>query len=152
MYGDFGHPIVAWRAGMAGLGDNGLLSLGFNSLQIQQINALHAAGALSDAGYNAIISGYVSPDDLVGFLDQDPGAPQQTSGNAVPTGIPGSPTAAPPLQIGPSPRVNYPSSSFSAWISGSSIINGLPNWAVLLGGLAIPLLVLPALSPTGRRR
>jgi hypothetical protein len=147
---NFGHPIVAWRNGMAGLGDDSstFLSLGFNSLQIQQIQALHASGALSDAGYQALVSGFISPNDLADFLAADPGAPQTSNASVLmPTG--GSPTQVNQLAPGPAPRVAIPTSmlSLSTFFTGSSLIAGIPNIVVL--GLA--LLALPMLAG-GRKR
>jgi hypothetical protein len=144
--GDFGHSMVAWRGGMAGLNNSDMLSMGFNSMQIQQIEALHASGALSDVGYQIIQNGFVSPGDLADFLAADPGAPQTTSGNAVPIASNISPTQAGQLTPGPAPRVAAPS-SISSFFTGSTLIAGIPNMVVL--GLAV--LVLPMLVG-GKRR
>ena len=131
---DYGHPIVGWNG--RGLGtlnnDNStLLDLGFNSLQIQQIQSAYASGALSDAGYQAIVSGFIPPDQLADFMAADPGAPTASTSIPAPT--------SPNIQItpGPSPRVAY-STSPLAWFTQSSLIAGVPNWVFL--GLGVALL------------
>lgn len=158
MFGEnYGHPIVGfagWEFGGLGdiPGDNQLLlGLGFNSLQIQQIMSAHASGALSDAGYNALVSGFVSPNQLVGFLEQDPGAP------AGPPALPPTSVPQPPpgqLPPGPAPRVSaYPTGAGPGqWFSSSSMIQGLPNWAVLAGALLGLPLVINLISGSGGRR
>ena len=48
-------------------------SYGFSSPQIQQVLSAYSAGALS-AGYNAIVSGFVHPDDLSVFWHRRSGS------------------------------------------------------------------------------
>jgi hypothetical protein len=58
-----------------------------------------------------------------------------------------------PLMPGPSPRVNVPlsSSSFGMFLTNSTLVAGIPNWALVAGGLlAIPL--FGSLFGGGRRR
>jgi hypothetical protein len=141
--GDYGHGMTAFR--LRGLGDDSstFLSLGFNSAQIAQIEALHASCALSDAGYQALVSGFISPDDLADFLAADPGCPTPTAAPK-PATVPGPTSpAAPLLTPGPAPRVTYGSAtSLSSFLSGS--IAGIPT-VLLLGGLVL-------FSVLGKRR
>jgi hypothetical protein len=78
---------AAALSGIGSLGDDTttLIHLGFTSAQVAQINSAHESGALSDAGYNALISGFITPADLADFLAADPGAVEST------TFIPGVP-------------------------------------------------------------
>lgn len=138
---------VRWNGrGLGVLGDDNstLLDLGFNSLQIQQIMSAHQSGALSDGGYQALVSGYISPDDLAAFMAADPGATGTvtTSGTAVPIS-----NVNVPLTTGPSPVVAAPSASLFganplAWFSQSTLIGGMaiPNVALV----AVPLLLIAA--------
>ena len=120
-----------------------LLSLGFNSFQIQQIEGAHANGALSDSGYNQIVSGNVTPDNLADFMAADPGASQTSSAPSIAVS-----NVNAPLVPRSSPSVMVPTSSFGAWFSQSSLIGGIPNYLVL-GGLVAALMILPV---GGRRR
>lgn len=122
---------------------------GYSPEQISQVLAAHASGALSDAGYNAIISGFVSADNLAGFLDQDPGAPAVRSlpQTSVPMRPPGQ------LPPGPAPRVSYPpSSSAFSWFSQSTLLTGIPNWGVLAGAVIVLPLIGNIIAGGGRRR
>lgn len=81
------HPFTR-RGGwpLHGLGDlnadvTAMANEGYTAAQIQQVVSAHTGGSLSDAGYNAIVSGFVSPSQLAAFLDQDPGqAPAASAG------------------------------------------------------------------------
>jgi hypothetical protein len=135
-YGDYGHSVVAWnRRGLGLLGDDSatFLGIGFNSLQIQQIVQAHQSGALSDAGYQALVSGFISPDDLSDFLAADPGAPQSVAAPRPGTTV--APTS-PNIQLAPgaTPRVAYTSTSF---FTQSSLLSGVPNWAVMAGAVVL---------------
>lgn len=155
-HGDYGHTMMGWRmrgnsvpAVLGSLGDDvssTLLSLGFNSMQIQQIMATHASGALSDAGYQAIVSGFISPDQLLDFLNADPGAQDTSAAHIAVSNVNA------PLVPRPSPSVGVPTSSmasFGTWFNQATLIGGLPNWAVLgIGVVAVTLLT----SMGGRRR
>jgi len=147
--------MVAWRGpGLGSMGDDSadLLGAGFNSLQINQIMALHASGALSDAGYQIITSGFVAPGDLADFLAADPGAPAESNTHvSIPGGAGISPTqVTQPLTPGPAPRVMAPTaqSSVTSFFTASSLIGGIPNMVVL----GVGLLALTMLSGSGGRR
>lgn len=150
--GDYGGNIIGWRyrgnsvpAVLGSLGDDvssTLLSLGFNSLQIQQIIAAHASGALSDAGYNQIVSGNVSPDALADYMAADPGATETSAAHIAVSNVNA------PLMPRPSPSVAVPT-SFGAWFQQATLIGGLPNWAVIGVGL-VGLTLLTSIG--GRRR
>ena len=130
---------------LGNLGDDNstLLSLGFNSLQIQQIMAAHASGALSDAGYNQIVSGNVSPDNLADYMAADPGATETSASHIAVSNVNA------PLVPRPSPSVMVPS-SFGSWFQQASLIGGLPNWAVI--GVGLVALTLLSSGFGGRRR
>ena len=151
--GDYGGNIIGWRyrgnsvpAVLGSMGDDvssTLLSLGFNSLQIQQILTAHASGALSDAGYNQIVSGNVSPDALADYMAADPGATETSAAHIAVSNVNA------PLVPRPSPSVSIPATSFGAWFQQATLIGGLPNWAVLGVGL-VGLTLLTTMG--GRRR
>jgi hypothetical protein len=148
MFGDFGTNIVGFRtrgnATLGWLGDDSstLTDLGFSATQIAQIETAHASGALSDSGYNQIVSGNVPPQNVADFMAADPGATVSSAPTAAVSTLPGT-----MLTPGPSPRVAVPVTSFGAWFSQSTLIAGLPNW-ILLAAVAVPLLW----GSTGRRR
>lgn len=81
--GSLGDP-AAWThpyTGLGALGDDAatLASIGFTAAQISQIMAAHQSGALSDGGYQALVSGYIAPNDLAAFLESDVGYTGPTS-------------------------------------------------------------------------
>lgn len=51
--------------------------------QIQQVVGASQSGALSDAGYQAIVSGFIDPGALSCFLAADPGAPAGSPGSGL---------------------------------------------------------------------
>lgn len=84
------HPAhAAALSGIGSLGDDSatLANVGFSSAQISQILSAYQSGALSDGGYQALVSGFVDPSQLEDFLAADPGA-AATSGAASVAGIP----------------------------------------------------------------
>lgn len=150
---DYGHPIVAWNGrGLGILGDDSstLLDLGFNSAQIQQIMSAYQSGALSAGGYQALVSGFVSPDDLADFMAADPGATQTstprptTSASVVPIS-----SVNATLTPSPSPIVAAPAVNPFAWFTQATFIAGVPNFFLL--GLAAVLLLGGGYAG-GRRR
>lgn len=56
-----------------------LSMIGFNPQQVDQIISFHDSGALSDDGYQQLLSGTVAPPMLADFLNADLGA--QTTGS-----------------------------------------------------------------------
>lgn len=62
-------------AQLAGVPEDGLalLSIGFTPAQVSQIFTAHASGALSDGGYQALVTGNVDPANLADLLAADPG-------------------------------------------------------------------------------
>jgi hypothetical protein len=152
--GDYGHDMVAWRnpQGLGSLGDDTqtLLDYGFNSLQIQQIMAARASGALSDAGYSILESGFVAPGDLADFLAADPGAPAESGTHVALTPAVSPTISSQQLAPGPAPRVTAPaaSSSISSFFTGSNLVAGIPNMVVI----GIGLVALTMLTGGGRRR
>jgi hypothetical protein len=72
---------AAALSGIGTLGDDTatLATIGFDPSQIAQIVSAHNSGALSDAGYQQLVSGTVDPSQLAAFLDADLGAPETTS-------------------------------------------------------------------------
>jgi len=150
MMGDYWNRAHGMRWNLGAMGDDSgtMLSLGFNGLQIQQITSAHQSGALSDAGYQAIVSGFISPDELVDFLAADPGAAPTPTQVQRPSTVIG-PSTVPTAQLAPgaAPRVTY-TQPLSTFFTGSTLIAGIPNMVVLgFGLLAIPLL----LGGRGRR-
>lgn len=148
---NYGHPIVAWNGrGLGSLGDDSstLLDLGFNSAQIQQIMSAHQSGALSDGGYQALVSGFVSPDDLADFMAADPGASVQPTTSAPAVAVSSVNATLTPR---PSPTVAAPMVSPFTWFSQSTLIGGMaiPNFVFV--GLAAVLLVGGGFAG-GRRR
>jgi hypothetical protein len=91
---------------LSGLGDDAanqatLINLGFSAAQASQVIQAHASGALSDDGYNQILSGNIAPEDLQDYLDTDPGATatppfviSPPAQGALPTQAAGVPTGA----------------------------------------------------------
>lgn len=141
---------MQWNLGAMGDDNGTMLSLGFNGLQIQQITSAHQSGALSDAGYQAIVSGFISPDDLVDFLAADPGAAPTPTQVQRPSTVIGPSNVSTVLQPGAAPRVAYTApigSSLLSFFTGSTLVAGIPN-VVLLGGLLFGLTMVTG----GRRR
>src|SRR5215475_6320698 len=68
---------AAALSGIGSLGDDTstLANYGFTSAEIAQITSAHQSGALSDAGYQQLVSGTVDPSQLGDFLAADLGAP-----------------------------------------------------------------------------
>lgn len=144
---NYGHPIVAWNGrGLGSLGDDSstFLSLGFNSAQIQQITSAHQAGALSDGGYQALLSGFVGPNDLADFMAADPGASVQPTTSAPAVAVSNVNATLTPR---PSPTVAAPGLSPFTWFTQSTLIAGIPNFVFVLGAV----LVL-GVGSSGRRR
>lgn len=157
MTGDYGYPIVGWRdvkTGLGWLGDDSsvLMGLGFNSYQIQAIMSAHQSGALSDGGYQALVSGFVGPDALADFLAADPGAPE---------GQPTHPGTVPvsnvniTLSPGPVPRVSSVpvGSDPFAWFNQATLIAGMavPNWVLVAGAVVLVSAVAGGGFALGRR-
>lgn len=70
-------PITrSYRLGSLGDDSATLADVGFSPAQITTILQAHASGALSDTGYNQLVSGNVDPAALTDFLGADVGAPQ----------------------------------------------------------------------------
>jgi hypothetical protein len=68
---------------------------------------------------------------------------------------PGGPLRCAGLSPGPSPRVNVPlgaPGSIQLWLTGSTILSGIPNWATLAGAALGISLLTGALGGRGRRR
>ena len=140
-----------------------MLNSGYTTDQANAVLDAHNSGALSDAGYNQIVSGNVAPGNLDNFLANDPGASEpsskSTSSAAQPSGgMPASPksgggspkpptaqqiakalqalTTPPPTgYYRPSPVVATP--TISTFASGQTMIAGVPNWAVFAAALAL---------------
>lgn len=142
------NPRKRYLTGLRGLGQpysgdaQALASYGYSPDQITQVFAAHQSGALSDAGYNAIISGYVPPEQLAGFLDQDPGASAGGSGTQALTATGTSLTAALNAAFGVQPRPGI------ATAIPGQVIAGIPNTYLLIGGM----LMVALLAGAGKRR
>lgn len=120
------HPAhAAALSGIGSLGDDSatLSSIGFSSAQVAQILSAYQSGALSDAGYQQLVSGNVDPSNLADFLATDPGAPD-ASGASGATGASaaGVPTGTSLLYQASVPAQLFSSSGVPAFLSS---LNGV---------------------------
>jgi hypothetical protein len=120
------HGVVGTH-GLGWLGDDNstMFAIGFDSGQVQQIVQAHQAGALSDGGYQAILSGFIGPAQLADFMAADPGV----TGAAATGGRVSVSNVNATLAPGASPTVAMP--SFFDWFGQPSGFFGMPNIAVV---------------------
>lgn len=122
------HPAqAAALSGIGSLGDDSatLAGLGFSSAQISQILSAYQSGALSDGGYQALVSGFVDPSQLADFLAADPGA---TTTAAAATG---ASAAGVPTGTSLTYQASIPAQLFSS--------SGVPAFLSSLNGVLGPL-------------
>jgi hypothetical protein len=129
-------PIVRSKLlGWLGDDDQTLINLAFSQQQIAEIMSAHRSGALSDAGYNAILSGAVGPAQLDNFLANQPsaGAAQPSGGGRVAISDVNA-----TLSTGPSPTVAAPF-SILGWLANATQIAGvtIPNVAIAAVGAGL---------------
>ncbi len=124
MFGDYGHPMIGWTLGSGS--DYEYDPTTGSAVDIPDESAPVPFGPQPTAetvATNWLVShGYMS----------DPGI----AVSQLPGGLP----------PGPSPRVNV---SLPSWFTQRSVIAGLENWMVVIGGVLIGGLLL---STSGRRR
>jgi hypothetical protein len=143
---------AAALSGIGSLGDDSttLADCGYSSEQIATIVSAHNSGALSDEGYQAILTGRAIPcidpglqaagqwpiDDaaLQSYLLNDPGFPTQDKSGGSSPGTPSSGPAAPPAGVPTGTVLNYQATLSVHWFASdtigsflSALAGALPN-------------------------
>lgn len=122
----------------------------YDGEQIAAIELAWMSGALSRAGLQTISNGEVAKDDVLNFLANDPGQDAATLAPGPSPRVTVSTTPATSTNtVASTPSTTSMMSSLTSFLTGSTIISGVPNALIILAPFAL-LMLMPS-GGKGRR-